>query len=455
MKFRFFLILLLSLSAVGISLSISFSYYLNAARLELLDIQLRESAVTLVNSELADIKKINFDEAEELISEELGSNRIGKMFIIRNDERQILFKSGSASLMDLDPPSSPQIYTYKVKDQTIRILNLKLPKRPGRTLQVGAVIDPTLFDWSFISSKLAVYLIMTIIPIFIFSLILTNYLLNPLKIMANHLQVATHDLQHLRPVPELPKKLIKYTKKSNFNNDEFSKLVESTKHLLERININYKMTKPWTYQLAHEIKTPLSILNFDVEALKDEDLKDSSITISMHEQIERISNTVSQFLEWASVENIQSKDNLFALRMANINQTLVDELERVYPGRIKFLSNSDYIVIANPQHLHQLLSNILTNALHYSPGNSVVTIESHDNTLIITDQGGGIPKEVIERIGQPFNCGPFNPTLKHKRTGLGLAWINTLTRIYNWDLNISSSERGTNIEIKFTKNLTT
>lgn len=455
MKSRFFLILLFSLSAVGISLSISFSYYLNASRLELLDLQLRDSAITLVNSELSDIKKINFAEAEQLISEELGSDRIGKIFIIRNDNDEILFKSGSASLMDIDPPRSPQTYSYNVKDQTVRVLNLKLPKRPGRTLQIGAVLDPSLFDWGLMSNKLVIYLVITIIPIFIFSLALTNYLLDPLKIMANHLQLATRDLQELRPVPGLPKKLFKYTKKSIMNNDEFSTLVESTNNLLERININYKMTKPWTYQLAHEIKTPLSILSFDVESLSDEDLKDKTLITSMKDQIDRISIIVSQFLEWASVENTQQKDNLFALRIANSIETQSEGLERLYPGRLVYKVKEDFMVISNPQHLQQLINNLLTNALNYSPNDSEVLIETFDNMLRVSDSGSGIPVEVIERIGQPFNCGPQLPQLKHKRSGLGLAWINTITKIYNWNLGIQSGANGTVMTIRFTKNLTT
>lgn len=455
MKFRFFLILLLSLSAVSILLSVSFSYYLTAARLELLDIHLRESALTLVNSELADIKKINFEEAESLISEELGSNRIGKIFIIRNDKSDILFISGSASLMDINPPQSPQIYSYQVKGRTVRILNLRLPKRPGRTLQIGAIIDPTLFDWGFISTKLGLYLVIIMIPIFLFSLLLTNYLLNPLKLMANHLQLATNDLQNLRPVPNLPKKLLKYTKKNYLNRDEFSILVDNTNNLLDRININYKMTKPWTYQLAHEIKTPLSILNFDVESLRNESLKDKTLIPSMNEQIERISNTVSQFLEWASVENTQQKENLFALRVTSSIEKQIEGLERLYPERIEYKIKEDFIIIANPQHLQQLIGNLLTNALNYSPNTSRVIVESCENALKVIDNGNGIPSEVIERMGQPFNSGPQIPQLKYNRSGLGLAWIKTLTKLYNWDLDIQSTSSGTTIIIKFPKNLTT
>lgn len=451
MKFRFFLILLVSLSAVGIALSISFSYYLNAARLELIDLQLRASAVALVNSELADIKKIKFKEAEQLISEELGSSSVGKIFIIRNDKGEIAFKSGSASLMDINPPNTPQNYTYKINGKTVRILNLNLPKRPDRTLQIGAVINQTLFDWDFISKKLALYLVLIIIPILVFAFILTNYLLNPLKLMANHLQLATHDLQNLMPVPGLPKKLIKYTKKSYLNNDEFSTLVENTNDLLERININYKMTKPWSYQLAHEIKTPLSILQFDVESLAEESLKDQTIITSMNEQINRISNTVSQFLEWASVENTQHKDNLFALRIASSIENQINNLERLYPGRINYQTKEDFVVISNPQHLQQLISNVLTNALNYSPEDTRVTIETYDNTLKISDMGKGISKEILERIGQPFNFGPQHKRLKYKRTGLGLAWINTITKLYNWNLDIQSGDTGTNIVIKFLK----
>lgn len=451
MKFRFFFILLVSLSAVGIALSISFSYYLNAANLELIDLQLRESAVTLVNSELADIKKINFKEAEQLISEELGSSSIGKIFIIRNEKGEIVFKSGSASLMDITPPNSPQTYTYKIKGRTLRILNLQLPKRPDRTLQIGAVIDPALFDWAFISKKMAIYIVIIIIPILIFSFMLTNYLLTPLKLLANHLQLATQDLQNLKLVPNLPSKLTKYTNKSYLNNDEFSALVKNTNNLLERININYKMTKPWTYQLAHEIKTPLSILYFDVESLAGEKLKDHTLISSMNEQINRISTTISQFLEWASVENAQQKDNLFAIRITSSIEDQVKNLERLFPGRIKYQPKEDFMVISNPQHLQQLISNLLTNALNYSPEDSAVTIESNDHTLTISDLGKGIPKEIMERIGQPFNFGPQYKKLKYKRTGLGLAWINTITKLYNWNLDILSGPTGTVIVIKFIK----
>lgn len=455
MKFRFFLILLISLSAVGLTLTLSFSYFINLERLNLIDLQLRESAVTLVNSELADIKKINFEEAEQLISEELGSSRVGKFFIIRNEKGDIVFKSGSASVMDINPPNSPQAYTYKIKNRTIRILNLNLPKRPDRTLQIGALIDPNLFDWNFIVKKLSIYLIIILIPILIFSFVLTNYLLNPLRLIAKHLQMATNDLQNLKPVPILPKPLLKYTQKTLLNSDEFSTMVESIGNLLERININYKMTKPWSYQLAHEIKTPLSILSFDVETLSDENLVDKSIAISMNEQIERISKTVSQFLEWASVENTQQKENLFAIRMANSIEDQIKNLDRLYPGRIQLHTIEDYIVISNPQHLQQLTLNLLTNALNYSPDKSKVIIELFDNTLKITDEGKGIPKEVIDRLGQPFNCGPYNQNLKHKRTGLGLAWINTITKLYGWNLEIHNESTGCVILVKFTKNLIT
>lgn len=458
MKFRFFLILLISLCSIGLTLTLSFSYFLNSERLKLIDLQLRETAVTLVDSELADIKKINYREAEELISDELGSSRFGKFFIIRNDEGEILFKSGSASLMVVNLPMDPQTYTVKVKDRTIRMLNLKLPKRPGRTLQIGALIDTTLFDWNFIVKKLYMYLVIILIPILIIAYLLTNYLLKPLKLIADHLHLATDDLQKLNPVPALSKQLLRYTKKSRVNNDEFSAMVDSIGNLLERININYKMTKPWSYQLAHEIKTPLSILSFDVETLSDGKKADNALITSMNEQIERISKTVTHFLEWASVENIRPKDNLFAIRMSQAIEDQIMNLERTYSRNIDLHIIEDFTVFANPQHLQQLLANLLTNALHYSPEESVVTVELFDNTLKITDQGKGIPPEVLSRLGQPFNCGPVNPgnpNSKHKRTGLGLAWINTLTKLYGWDLDISNTPNGTVILIKFTKNLIT
>lgn len=440
---------------MGIILSVSFSYYLNETSLELIDHQLRASAVALVNSELADIKKIKFKESERLITEELGTPGFRKFFIIRNQKGEIIFKSIRAALMDINPPNYPQFYTYKTKGQTIRILNLYLPTKSNRSLQIGAILDPTLFNWNIVSRKIAIYLALILIPILVTAIILTNYLLRPLKQLASHLQMATSDLQNLMPVPGLPRTLIKYTKKSFLNKDEFSALVENTNHLLERININYKITKPWTYQLAHEIKTPLSILHFDVESLSDAKPNTPSIINSMNEQISRISNTVSQFLEWASVENTQQKSNLFAIRIRSSIEDRVRNLERIHPGRIEYAIKEDFTVISNPQHFQQLINNLITNALNYSPESSHVIIESFDNTLRVTDFGKGIPKTVLERIGQPFNCGPQILPVEHKGSGLGLAWINTISKLYNWDLDINSNDTGTVIAVKFIKVLLT
>ena len=68
-------------------------------------------------------------------------------------------------------------------------------------------------------------------------------------------------------------------------------------------------------------------------------------------------------------------------------------------SRVCFESRDDAVVIADPQHLEQLLANLVVNALSYSSGPVVAVVE--EGRLAIEDRGPGIPREVMSRLGGP------------------------------------------------------
>lgn len=436
-----------SLLTVGLSLSIFFTYYLKQERIDLLDNQLRENALILVNSELETIAKIDFEEAEKLINNELGTNRIGKVFIIRNNKNQIIFKSKSAKLLKADFPQAPQKFTIKIDSKTYRVLNLQLPKKPDRTLQVAVLLDTEDFEWSFIFKKLLVYILICTSPIILISFFLTRYLLSPVRLLSLHLEQVGAELKSMGEISLLPKYFDRFTDDSFINNDEFSVLLKTISSLLERINLNYKITKPWSYQLAHEIKTPLAILNFDIDAAKEKEANIEEISQSMKSQVSRISNTVNDFLAWATMSNSLAENNLFGVKVINTIEFLIDSFEKIYPGRIHLVKTDGFSIISNPNHLMQVLNNIIENALKYSDNRVEISIQ--DSKIIVRDYGLGIPAPVLERIGQPFNFG--NEKNLKKGTGLGLAWVITLSKFYNWTIDFQVTDNGTLITIDFSK----
>lgn len=433
---------------MSVFLTASFTVYTNQERIELIDDQLRETAVALVNSELADLKKINLDKAEELISEELGANRIGKLFYIRNVNDEIIFQSRLATVAKVNFSKKPKQFTTEFQGKYYRVLNLDLPKVPDRTLQIAAVLETEEYRNTRLAKQALPYVIISIIFILPIGYLLSKVLLSPLNKLSSHMQRVSEELKRHGQVQPLPLQLKKYMSDSFFTRDEFSNLLKNTELVLERINFNYKMTKPWSYQMAHEIKTPLSLLKLDHEKLVRKKELDLTVSEDIEKHIAQIDDTVSQFLEWASVDNNAIESNLFAVRLETYLDFIIAKLNEHYSNRLIYQKKESFIIICNPQHLIQLFNNIIENALKYSDKNVVIT--THNHAIEIVDQGPGIPKLVMDRLGQPFNRGPQQPSWqKTKSSGLGLAWVKTITQKYNWQLTIKSSEVGTVIRISF------
>ena len=99
------------------------------------------------------------------------------------------------------------------------------------------------------------------------------------------------------------------------------------------------------------------------------------------------------------------------------------------------------------KEIRQLLLNLVRNGLEAMHPGGIVTIKTtyHKNivALAITDQGTGIPKDILENIGKPF------VTTKATGTGLGLATCYQIANRHNATINIETSRQGTTFTINF------
>ena len=98
----------------------------------------------------------------------------------------------------------------------------------------------------------------------------------------------------------------------------------------------------------------------------------------------------------------------------------------------------------NPIHLDQLLTNLISNALKYSPSTEKVWVKVEGNLVSVEDRGQGIPQSVLEKLGQPFN---FQRQEGIKGSGLGLAWVNTICKKYGWTLRITRDSGTTRVQV--------
>ena len=443
MRIRFFFIILSTvLLTVALVTWVHFSY-LKSERLDLVDTQIRESAAVLINSDLSDLARINFAAADAIIAEELGPSRIGKIFIIRNNQGQVIFSSPTAQMLDQAIPRQPQWVTLETSGQFIRVLNLDLPSRPDRTLQVGVVLDADFLKWSTVSDRVVGYILVITLIAILTSGLLAAVLLQPFHRLNRHLAAVSSNLKNMRDVQELPQELVKHAQGFWAEADEFSSLVINIQGLLEKINQNYRLIKVWAMRMAHEMKTPLTVLRSDIETLNRDTVLSCENSQRLLEGVDSTSAIVSEFLDWAELEQSSVQSKIHAVRMRDMIFAVREKFQRLAPNRIRLLDVDDSMAFAFPPHLEQLINNLVSNALKYSPQDCSVNIALQNGMLSVTDQGEGISQDVLERMGQPFNKGVNSYHIDQSSSGLGLAIVSSIARLYGWEFDIHSIQVGT------------
>ncbi len=420
------------------------SLFLQRERLLLIDQQVRETAAALVDSELGDLRKLNFARADAIISEELGESRHGKFFIIRNQAGEIIFESASRKVLPIAEISRhPQWLTIRGNGRFIRVLNLQLPRFPDRTLQVGLVVEEDLIWSRYLSTTNLIFLLVIITLGLIVAWFLTSTLLRPIRKLEKFVSQVAQQRIHAGELPHIPEDL-KPHRESN-ERDEFRRLLTGLDRMIEKINRSYKLSRLWAYQMAHELKTPLALMEIEIDRGVSRASLPTDMAARLRIEIRRVTETINSFLDWAEVENSVRQKHLFANKIGRTMQEMEERLRSSHGDRLRLVALNDFVVLASPQHLEQAVLNLLINALTYTSG--TVTVEIDNPTLTIDDQGSGLPQTVRERLGEPFNRGENN--CLRPRHGLGLAWVHSLARLYDWKVETTSSSSGTQIKIRF------
>ena len=449
MRNRFFFIILLTLILSALAINFVHIYFFRNQRLILIDQQIATTSDALISSDifrsaLADPKTI-----DAKITSVIGPLRIGKVFVIRDKSAKVLYESGSMLLLPVQLPTSPEWVGVETDQHYIRIRNIELPGKSRATLQVGLVLDQNFIAWEILDTQVINYITAITLAIFLASVMVTFFLLAPLRNLITHLGHATENLSNLKDVDPLPNRLFKYASGFWARSDEFSMLVETVQRLIDRINQNYKLTRAWTLQMAHELKTPLSI----IRATTDSQLRKGAIpqkhANEIVTEVNQMSSIINDFLDWAELESSALPKDLHSLKIRTSLQKVVTRLNQVAPDRIRTEIHNDFNVIANPNHLDQLITNLLTNALKFSPSDAPVQVHVSGRTLSVRDHGPGLSTEVIERMGEPFNVGTHEDNTNG--TGLGLAWVITVSKLYGWQITFTRITGLTEARVEFTE----
>jgi signal transduction histidine kinase len=438
------------LSLTVIATSILHGEFLRREKIELIDQQVRETATVLLNSPIGELRKIEFQKVERILSEELGENRIGKFFVIRDNAGKRLYESYGTKRLPIEKiPRSPRWISLHVKGQYIRILNLDLPRIENRTVQVGVVIDGELLSPDYFSrANLIFNAVIMCLGMFV-AWLLTAVLIRPISSLAAFVDGAANSREHKPELPPLPKDLRSLARSSS-RRDELTSLLVGFETLIERVNRDYRLSRFWSYQMAHELKTPMALIEMQVAEAQRLGLLPDHYAKSILAEVFEVSETITSFLTWAEVENATKQTRLHVIRASKVLDDLYRRLEIGFKGRLDVRVEQDFNLMSNIQHAEQALGNVIMNALIYSPPDRPVLVEILSRTIRVSDSGPGLPSDVMKRIGEPFNKGEQITAIKdRKANGLGLALVYSIARLYRWRVGITTTVSGTSVTLEF------
>ncbi|MDD1608890.1 MAG: phosphate regulon sensor histidine kinase PhoR [Methylococcaceae bacterium] len=211
-----------------------------------------------------------------------------------------------------------------------------------------------------------------------------------------------------------------------------------------QIKIMERMRKDFVANVSHELRTPLTVLKGYLETLQDMDEGLSPILTSsfqqMHGQTERMQHLVDDLLLLTRLESQQKK--AACVNVPALLGQICREGDTLLTGRIELTIETDSNIMGDEQELRSAFTNLLVNALKYSPNDSIVKVrwysDQEDIILAVEDQGEGIAKVDINRVTERFYRVEVKRREKVSGTGLGLAIVKHVLMRHDAQLVITS-----------------
>jgi len=210
---------------------------------------------------------------------------------------------------------------------------------------------------------------------------------------------------------------------------------------LSRLQSNFLLS------VTHELKSPLASVKLQLQTLQKHKLDDGTRDSLLQKAIadnERLLRLIDNILLASGAENEPRLLNKTKVNLSEMIYKLHEEVFAKNKSRITITSETNHFVEADEQVLSIILSNLIENALKYSPEDTPVEISvkpsNHSTVLTIKDNGPGIPDQEKERVFEKFYRLGNEETRNAKGTGLGLYIVKNLCDLHKIELSISDNK---------------
>ena len=236
---------------------------------------------------------------------------------------------------------------------------------------------------------------------------------------------------------------------------EFRQLSRSFNQMLERLNNAFAAQRQFVGNAAHELRTPLALMQARLELFSAEHSdvlpETAEFLTLLREQTERLTQMTKTLLEMSNLQQVSRNEHIQLAPM--IEEIFTDLASLAEKKEISLVYDGDGVMTGSDALIYRLLFNLTENAVKYNhPGGRVrisVTQEPEKLLIRVSDTGCGIPGEYQQSIFQPFFRVDKSRSREFGGAGLGLSLVWEIANLHGGRVwVVESSEGGTTIAVE-------
>ncbi|MBQ3480052.1 MAG: HAMP domain-containing histidine kinase [Clostridia bacterium] len=234
----------------------------------------------------------------------------------------------------------------------------------------------------------------------------------------------------------------------------FNHMADAVERQIEAVTAVAEERKMLIGALTHEMKTPMTAIIGYAESLDraklTEEQREEAVSFIHREakRLERLTQKMMQLITLTDGEDIVLQD-VSARQLFDETEKTLEAVADRYDAVLRYMENGEHFA-ADADLIAGVLINLVDNTC--SAGAKHITISAEENVLSVSDDGRGIPQEIIGKVTQPFFRADKARSRKGGHAGLGLALAVRIAKLHQAQLIIESTEeKGTTVSLIFSR----
>jgi two-component system sensor histidine kinase TctE len=366
------------------------------------------------------------------------------MFSVRDDQGRLLLGDAQLPVVSMTEATAQLFAIAPLGGRNVRTLTTRFDTRAGVIILTAADLRPaaepaarfglmSTLLWDFVQLDVTLVLVWVGIQLG----------LRPVKKLRD--EIARRSALDLRSIDEssVPR--------------EIAPVVVTLNRLFLMLRTSVQAQQQFIANTAHQLRTPITGMQAQLDLLVAEPAAApiQNRLLTLQEGIRQLAHSANQLLTLARADpavNVAAKNQTVGLD-AIVGEVVAKFFDRALQSNIDLGAEGEPVsVIADPSLLDDLLSNLVDNALKYTPSGGTVTVSAGERGgrpyIAVEDTGPGIPEGERERVRQRFYR---MPNSRGHGSGLGLAIVDEIAQLYGATLNIGagSSGQGARVTVQF------